>query len=194
MQRISNIATVATLTCASTALAQLAITIEVDDPVLMPGESTVVTLLGGYDAPDFAVAGIATSLVTSVGSEGWGDAMVLSPMSGPGTSAGVPGLTGIDGIVAGQLQFAGAGIAADPTNPIRFWQATYTAPTDLLVPFEIDLSTMTSRYDVYLEIFVGTSESRLDDLTEGAATIRVIPAPASALILALGACAVRRRR
>jgi hypothetical protein len=179
----------------ATALAQPAITIDVENPELMPGQSTTVTLLGGYGGTDFAVAGVATNLITSVGSEGWSDAMRLDPMAGPGTSAGSASATGWNGIIAGQLNFpGGAGIFADPTNPIAFWSVTYTAPLVVTAPFEIDLSTLTTRYDVFIASESTLSESRLAELTEGSATIHVIPAPASALVLALGAVALRRRR
>ncbi|NRA58097.1 MAG: hypothetical protein HRU13_08315, partial [Phycisphaerales bacterium] len=64
------------------ASAQPAISIQIDEPVLLPGESTTVTLLAGFDPALFAMAGVATDLVTSVGSEGWSDAMRVAPMDG----------------------------------------------------------------------------------------------------------------
>lgn len=188
----------AALALAGAALAQPAITIEVDNPVLRPGESTVVTMWAGFDASrSYAMAGLETSLVTTVGSDGWSDAALIPQMDGPGTTAGTASPTGFDGIIAGQLNFpGGAGIFADPSNPIAFWQATYTAPVDLSAAFDVDLVTETVRYDVYIDRDSALSESRLADLTEGEATIRVIPAPApaSALVLVLGAACVRRRR
>ncbi len=188
-------ATLIILAATSTTLAQAAITIDIDQPTLLPGESTSVTLLAGFPTRDYAMAGLGTNLVTSVGSEGWSDAMRVAPMDGPGTSAGMASATGWDGIIAGQLNFpATGGIFADPTNPIAYWTVTYTAPSDVAAPFDIDLSTMTSRYDVYIWRDSGTSESRLAELVEGSGTIRVIPAPASALVLALGMGAMRRRR
>lgn len=185
--------TPAFLALATTALGQPAITIDVENPVLMPGESTVVTMFGGYGGSDWAVAGIATSLVTSVGSEGWSEALVLDPMAGPGRTPGMPSATGYDGIIAGQIQ-DGLHYYADPTNPIAFWQATYTAPVGVTDPFDVDISTITARYDVYLRRESGSAASRLAELVEGSATIRVIPAPASALVLAGGFLAMRRRR
>ncbi|MGD1916767.1 MAG: hypothetical protein ACFCBV_11350 [Phycisphaerales bacterium] len=175
------------------AVAQPAITIEVDDPVLLPGESTTVRLLAGYTRPDYAIAGVATDFVTSVGSLGWGDGTLLDPMGGPGTQPGTPSATGFDGILAGQLQFIGAAIFADPTNPIPFWEVTYTAPLDTTDAFVVDFRTMTSRYDVYLSMDSSRSESRLAELIEGSGTISVIPAPASIVVLVLGAACVRRR-
>ena len=174
------------------ALAQTAITIDVDQPTLLPGESTSVTLTASFPTRDWAMAGVLTDFVTSVGSEGWSDASVVAPMNGPGTVPGASSVTGWDGIIAGQIQFHD--IFADPTNPITFWTINYTAPTDVAVPFDVALSTMTNRYDVYIRMYSGTSESRLAELTEGAATIRVIPTPASIVVLALGAACVRRRR
>jgi hypothetical protein len=188
-----RITTAAVLALAGTALAQYEITIDVENPVLRPGESTTVTLLGGYGGTDYAVAGLATNFITSVGSEGWSDADLVHPMGFVGTSPGVPSPTGYDGIIAGQFQ-DGLHFYADPTNPIAFWTVTYTAPLDASAPFDIDLSTMTTKYDVYLSRESATSASRLADLVEGSGTIRVIPAPASALVLAGGIIAMRRRR
>lgn len=177
------------------ALGQPAITIEIEEPVLLPGESTTLTMFAGYGRGDYAVAGLITDLVTSVGSQGWSDADIVQPMDGPGTTPGMPSGTGYAGIIAGQLNFpGGAGIYADPTNPIAFWQATYTAPADVPSPFEVDLSTMTTRYEVFTASGSSSSESRLDELIEGAGTITVIPAPASFAVLALGVACVRRRR
>lgn len=186
--------TAAVLVLAGTALAQYEITIDVENPTLLPGESTTVTLLAGYGGTDYAIAGVATNLVTSVGSEGWSDAMRVAPMAGPGTSAGTASATGYDGIIAGQLQFPRHGYYADPTNPIAFWEATYTAPIDLAAPLDIDVSTVTTRYDAYPAMWSEVSERRLADLVEGSATIHIIPAPASASLLAMGLIAMRRRR
>jgi len=81
-------------------------------------------------------------------------------------------------------------IFADPTNPIAFWQATYTASAEGV----IDLSTDTSRFDVYIDRDSSTSESRMSGLTEGSGTITVVPAPASLALLGLGGLAAARRR
>lgn len=177
----------------ATALAQYEITIDVENPALLPGESTTVTLYAGFDPTKYAMAWIITDFHTSVGSDGWSDAMVLDPMRGATTSPGTPSATGFDAIAAGQFNLFSHSYA-DPTNPIAFWEATYTAPLDVVAPFEMDLSTMTSRYDVYFDKQSESSESHLADLVEGAATIHIVPAPASALVLAGGVLAMRRRR
>ncbi len=187
----SLLAALALAAAPAAALAQ-AITIDVESPVLRPGESTTVTMSAGFDPSDFAMAAVYTDFVASEGSTGWSDATVIRPLAGPGTSAGGPSATGWDGIIAGQPNFIS--VYADSRNPIEFWQIRFTAPTDVSSPFNIELSTMTERYDVYLRRDSSQSESRLADLTEGSATIRVVPAPASALVLALGAVALRRRR
>ncbi len=187
-----RVTTAAILFVTAAALAQPAITIEVDSPTLMPGQSTTVTMFAGYGGLDYAVAAVVTNLATSVGSEGWSDPIILEPMT-IGGSVGTPSDTGFDGIIAGQIH-SPLSFPADPRNPIAFWQATYTAPLDATAPFDIDLSTMTTRYDVYIDRARAASESRLADLTEGSATIRVIPAPASASLLALGLLAAARRR
>ncbi|UYV12246.1 MAG: hypothetical protein NCW75_13225 [Phycisphaera sp.] len=188
-----RITTIAVFALAGTALAQYEITIDVASPTLMPGESTVVTLYAGFDSSDYAMAAVQTDLLTSVGSEGWSDAMRLAPMDGPGTQDGFPSATGYDQIITGQYHIP-SDFIADPTNPMGFWQATYTAPVDPAAPFDVDVATMTRDYAVYLRECCVGGASRLADLTEGSATIYVIPAPASASLLALGVLAMRRRR
>ena len=135
-------ALVAVAGVAAAATAQ-SININVANPTLAPGESTTVTMAAGYGGTDYAIAGVATNLVSSVGSTGWSDIALIAPMNGPGTSAGVASGTGVDGIIAGQLNFPPAGIFADPTNPIAFWSATYTAPAVVADAFTVDLSSRT---------------------------------------------------
>ncbi|MEO1007095.1 MAG: PEP-CTERM sorting domain-containing protein [Planctomycetota bacterium] len=190
---MKTVALVAVAGMAAAASAQ-SISIDPASSTIGPGESVVVTLSAGFGPDDFAVAGVATDFISSVGSTGWSDLALIAPMDGPGTSAGAPSGTGVDGIVAGQLNFPPAGIYADSSNPIAFWQATYTAPDMVDTPFDVDLSTRTSRFDVYLDMMSSLSESRLGDLTEGSGVIRVVPAPASLALLGLGGLAAARRR
>ena len=164
------------------------------DEDLQPGDSVVVTLTAGYGAGDYAVAGIETNFISSIGSTGWSDLALIAPMDGPGTSEGTGSGTGVDGILAGQLNFPPVPIYADPTNPIAFWSATYTAPDVVDDPFTIDLSTDTSRFDVYIARDSSRSETRLDDLAEADGFINVVPAPASLALLGLGGLAAARRR
>ena len=186
-------ALVAVAGVAAAASAQ-SLNINVANPTLGPGESTAVTLSAGYGGTDYAVAGVATRFISSVGSTGWSDLALIAPMNGPGTSAGAASGTGVDGIIAGQLNFPPAMIFADPTNPIAFWSATYTAPADVADAFTVDLSTSTSRFDVYVARDSSRSESRLSSLNEGAGAINVVPAPASLALLGLGGLAAARRR
>lgn len=192
-------AATAALVLSSAAQAQMpgSVVIEVAEPILAPGESTTVRLLAGFDSTrDFAVAGIVTSLLADSGgvdiAGAWSDVALVFPMNGPGTTFGTPDAGGYAGIIAGQLNFPPAGMGADPSAPIAFWEGTFTAPADAGA-FAVDLSTLTMRFDVYLERDSSRSESRLDGLTEGAATITVVPAPSGAFVL-LGVLALRRRR
>ena len=186
-------ALVAVAGVAAAASAQ-SINIDVANPTLGPGESTTVTLSAGYGGSDYAIAGVALDFISSVGSDGWSDLALIAPMNGPGTSFGAPSGTGVDGIIAGQLNFPPAMIYAVADNPIAFWSATYTAPADVPAGFTVDLSTNTSRFDVYVARDSSRSESRLADLAEGAGSINVVPAPASLALLGLGGLAAARRR
>jgi len=188
------------LALAASAHAQpVGIDIEVGQPVLEPGQSTTVTLIARFDPADHALAGVATALgFTGLAAEPrdhWSGLQVLPPLGGPSPSGPILGATAIEGILAGQLHFPPAMIYADPSNPIAFFEATFTAPADAGGGYRVDLLTDTARFDVYIDRAVSTSEPRLDLLVEGSGSILVIPAPASALALALAApLAARRRR
>ena len=158
---------------------QYALRFDVQDDTLLPGQSTSITLAAAYGS-NWALATVGTELVASTGSDGLSDWALIAPLDGPGTTPGALSATGVDGILAGQLNFPPAGHWEPQPNPIPFWTATYTAPTDVAAPF-------ISRDDP-------VGRSRLDDLVEGSAVIRVIPAPASALVLVgLPAITTRRR-
>ena len=149
--------------------------IEVDRPVLEPGQSTEVRLAAGFNKDEFAcMAGVAGRLRTSVGSEGFHGHALVAPMTGPGTEPGVPTDTGFSGIIAGQLSGLG-GTMGDPSDPITYWRVDYTAPIEA-TDQTVSLETATLRYEMYTEICYGCvhSESRIGELIEGAATIRVV--------------------
>ena len=181
----------AATTMASTALGQGAVIIDVGDGLLLPGQSTNVMLSAQWT--DYAMCCVYTDLVVSTGAAGWSDLALLAPMDGHGTSAGVLASFGVDEIIAGQLNFPPGSFPPDP-NPLPFWRATYTAPDDVTAPFDVELMTETSLFEVYIE--PGSQETRdlLPGLIEGNATIRVIPAPTSAVVLSLGLTGLSRRR
>ena len=175
---------------ATAAVADHGIYMDIADATLLVGETTTVTLSAQYgtSSTDYAIAGVATSLIG--GGDNWSDMMLLAPMAGPGTSEGLATGNGVDGIIAGQLNFPPAGIYADDTNPIAFWSATYTASAEGV----FDLGTQTTKFDVYVARDSSLSESRLADMAEGRGTITVVPAPASLALLGLGGLAAARRR
>ncbi len=166
---------------------------EVSNAISPDQPSAVVTLWAGFDARDYAMAGVGTSVVASEGS--WFALDLVPPMAGPGTSPGfrTGGGSVVEGIVAGQLNFPGD-IYADPTNPIAFWQAEIEVFD--FTPRTIDLATDTSRFDVYVRRDSSSSRSALADLEEAMGSIVVVPAPAApvALGVMLSVVAGRRRR
>jgi hypothetical protein len=199
MMRIAaaNALALAASTNAQTVGQSVGLTVEVDDPVLEPGQSTTVRLVARFDPADYALAGVATSLLfdglAGEPRDSWSDLRLLPPFDGPELP---PTLEAdrIRLIIAGQLNFPPAGIYADPINPAPFFEATFTAPLDAGWGYRVDLLTETSRFDVYIDRESSRSESRMDILVEGSAAIHVIPAPASATALMLGLACTRRRR
>jgi uncharacterized protein (TIGR03382 family) len=189
---------IAVLGVAAAANAQtIGVTIEIDEPVLAPGVFTIVRLVASFPDTDYALAGLTMALrfdgLAADPRDHWSGFTELPPFSG-GTTGPRLGDGAIEGILVGQLNFPPAGIYADPTNPIAFFEGTFTAPADAGGGYRVDLLTDVMRFDVYPDRESGASVSYLGELTEDAATISVIPAPASAGVLALGLAATRRRR
>ena len=193
-----RIAIAASLALGSTAAAQtVGVSIQIDEPILAPGDSTSVRLVATVLDRDYAFAVADLDLLIDFdgtpGARGFSDLGILPPMdSGP--SAGVPTDLGIEAIVIGQLHFPPASIYADPTNPIAFWEATFTAPVDAGGGYVVDLRTDTSRFEAWLDRDSTEIVSRLDLAIEDSATIFVIPAPAGAGVLVAGWLAIGRRR
>ena len=178
----------------STTLAQ-SIDISYSGDFPFPGETYAITMTADYGGSDYAIAGIATSLLINEIQGGFSDISLVAPMDGPGTSEGVLGAGSIDDIIAGQLNFPLAGIFADPTNPILFWTANWTyLPDGTGNQVVLDIETQTTRFDVYVDRDSSLSESRLDELDEDRLRV-IVPAPAAGVALLGGlAMACRRRR
>lgn len=191
---IRSLCILAGLSATPAALAQ-AITFDASGGgVIAVGETVTISMSASYGGTDYALAGIATSIRVNESQGEFSNLRLVAPMDGPGTSAGVIAVGGgIDGILAGQLNFIGASIYADPTNPIAFWEADFTVGA-LVGGVALDIETVTTRYDVFVDMGSSTSESRLAELEEGRLVI-VVPAPASGLALLGGlSFATRRRR
>ncbi len=194
--RAKTLSAAALLLTAGAASAQIAangITIVVDDDTLRPGESTTIRMEAYFDdAADYAVAQVITDLLSSGGGQGLSDPRMLRP-----PWLGMPGVVGPEGVLGincGQVNSPTAEIYADPSNPIAFWEVTYTAPADVAAPFDLSLTTMTEDFCVFPVRSSSLCQSRLGDFAEGEATIRVVPAPAGVVVLGgLLMCARRRR-
>jgi hypothetical protein len=184
------------LLCAlsSACIAQSAVLIDVEDTTLLPGQSTTVTLSAAWPPSEYAMAVIATELQMPIDAGAWSDLEILGRMDGPGATAGAPSDHGVSGIFAAQINFGPSGWMPDRSNPIAFWRGTFTAPDMVASPYEFDLTTLTTRFDVYTMPDSVETRSYLAGLVEGRETIRVVPAPASLALLAGGGWAAFRRR
>jgi|GEM_PF-1269391 len=178
--------------------------IDVHDPVLAPvghpsglPQSTVITLRAKFDgATDYAfAAGELGFIASEFGTAGtnWINNVLISPFDPLGTSPGTLEPDGASAVNPGQLHFPTAGIFADTSNPADVWQIEYTA-TDF-TPRVIDLSTLTNRFDVYIDATGLSRTVAIASLMEGSGRIEIIPAPTTLAIgLMAGLVSVRRRR
>ena len=163
------------LAAASSALAQgspYTIDIAVYPPVIEPGQTAEIELRAGFDGDrDYAMNAVLTSLLCSTGSDPLGLIELIPPMTGPGTELGSRTTAGVEGILAGQLQFHS--IFADPTNPIPFWRTTYRVEISA-TPGVVEFSTRTARYAVYPSRERVLSESRMLEMVDGSATLTIV--------------------
>ena len=201
----AGVAAVAVLAAAGAASAQVeGWIIDVQDPVLAPvghssglPQSTVITVRAKFDgSTDYAFAAGELDFIANefgIAGTNWTNNALITPFDPLGTSPGTLEPDGASDITLGQLHFPAAGIYAVTSNPVDVWQIEYTA-TDF-TPRVIDLSTLTDRFDVYIDS-TGLSRSvATGSLMEGAGQIRIIPAPgALALAGIAGLVATRRRR
>lgn len=153
--------------------------IEVDRPVLEPGESTEVRLLAGFDSgPRFAMANVATDVLFAGPTHDarFEDAENLAPMDRVWAEPGTVTERGVELIVGVQLQFHS--IRADPTDPMPFWIAQLVVPDGPAAPTEpvhLELASQTHNYQVYVQELDSYADQHLDDLVEGGAAITVVP-------------------
>ena len=163
---------------ASAAFAQAGpytIEIQVERPVLEPGEFARVFLAPAFDTRrDWANAGVNLDLVAPDMGAGISDLSGVAPWSISSAWNPVRCDIGICGFDAGQLNFPAAGIYADPSSPLPAFSFSYTPP-DVSEPTEVTFQTRTNRFHVYAERETSVSESRLDELVEGRATILIVP-------------------
>lgn len=89
------------------------------------------------------------------------------------------------------LQLNFQSIRPDPANPLAVWEGVWTATN--FAPRSVRISTETTVYDAYTG-FKSSPETRLAQLTEAEAFIRVIPAPAAGTVVGLFLLMGFRRR
>ncbi len=140
-----------------------------------------------YSAQDFAFGAALFDVVAD--EPGWSNPMVLMPL--PRQDGTVEGPR-VREIVAGQIHFPPL-VTANSANPITVWQASWS-PSHFR-PRDVQVQTVTRRFDVYIDPTGPAAQSRLATMVEGRAVIQIVPSPASILpILAGAVLCVRQRR
>jgi MYXO-CTERM domain-containing protein len=81
---------------------------------------------------------------------------------------------------------------ANPANPVRLLWGEWS--TQDFARRDVDLWTLTARFDVYPDPNSSSSQTRLSSLTEGRAVIRVTPTPGSLMVALAGVLAFAQRR
>jgi hypothetical protein len=114
-------------------------------------------------------------------------------LTGPGSMDGIvePGGDRVLGIRPTQLHYPPPGILADTSNPILAWRVVWS--TSDFTPRSTALSTVTSEFDLYIND-AGVPDQFIDQFTEGAGVIHVVPSSASAGALLVLAAGRSRRR
>lgn len=172
MKRITTAAILACIAAGASADDDT-ILIDIDRPVLEPGEFARVVFAPALDtARDFAMAGWTANIRGDAFAGGLSDISAIAPWISE--TGGVPCNGGWCGLIVGQLNFPAAGIFADPSSPLPAYGMAFTAPP-VTEPTEIAFETETIRFMVYPERMSSESQSRLDELVEGRATILVVP-------------------
>jgi hypothetical protein len=97
----------------------------------------------------------------------------------------------VTGVNAGQIHFWNGGPYADTSNPILIWSVIWS--TSKFAPRTIDLGTLTREFWVY-EDAGGGGEDFINDFTEGAGMIHVVPGPGILAVLGLVAPLASPRR
>ncbi|MCH9057982.1 MAG: hypothetical protein IIB55_05055 [Planctomycetes bacterium] len=114
----------------------------------------------------------------------------------PGFSAGTPMGNSVRGVFVGQL-WGFVGLSANMQNPILVWSVDWTT-TDF-TPRTVSLDTRnTTTFEIGTNgghaLTMNLLELYPQGFTPGTGVIRVVPSPASATLLVLGAVMLRRRR
>jgi hypothetical protein len=164
---------------------------ELDNRALTPARPST-TVIASIDPGPGADAVAGANIGVHATEEGWSDLVALLSLRTPRMPGQNPGeISGasVIGISVGQLI---TGFMPTPGR-IEVWQATLTV-TDF-APRQIDLTTATTRLDVYLDLSVlpvPMRETRTP--IEGRTMIQVVPAPAGLALLGLGGVVFAGRR
>jgi len=165
-----------------------------------PGETFTVSLTLDYDpdvvAPDEdGNQGLSASIFDVAGSspdgnsfsvDSWSIAEDLIFLTGDLTTSDG---TGLQGVNIGQLTLFGPFTADDPLAVLTF---EVTAGPE--VNTNIDFSTVTEAFQLWIGVFDDNPTSTPFDPTEGNSNTFVTPTPASAALLGLGGLVALRRR
>lgn len=174
---------------ATAAFGQAGWRIDPPNPTVDPNNPSVVLSISAFfSAPDYAFGAALFGVHASeAGFEAGSNIVKLPPPANPGVNDG----QNVTGITAGQVHFPPV-VFASPDNPIKVFNVKWS--TNDFTARDVQITTRTTRFDVYIDRNSPASQPRIQGLLEGSATIKVIPAPSALALLGLGALAAGRRR
>lgn len=159
-------------------------------PAVSPSQPSVTVRISARfdDPPDYAFAHGELDVVSAEGD--WSAPRLLPGRTSGYGEPGIPAGPAVREIVAGQFNIPNV-FYANAANPLDVWEATWT--TSDFRPREVNLSTLTTRFEVFFLRNNPDRQTRLGQLTEGYAFISVVPAPPALFLAGLGLILRRRR-
>jgi hypothetical protein len=188
---LRRVVTLALLASAGAASAETGLSFHVSNTISPNHPSATVEVWAHIEDVSYAFAAVQFDALAAVDPGGFSDPFAILHTLGTFNGDVQPGGDLITHCLPGQIQAPVGEWFADTTNPILIWRATWS--TDDFNAREVDISTFTHRFAVYLDY--NGNNVLVDETLDAEGVVKVVPGPAvAALFTACGAFAGTRRR